>query len=156
MRAWSNWVSSMSGWKCRIMASSIKGKDDIGPNSHSFAAGPESTTGSRCGKRLGWRNCHQPDASLYSGGPTCTAPCCNGETHSHGHASHSKLNKNFSIASALSSRRGSKMLFSLLRATSMTGHTSTCCAGTDSKDQKPLTWKDSVGDQRLESAHAHV
>ena len=35
---------------------------------HSFAGGPESTTGSSCGKRLGWRNGNQPDASLYSGG----------------------------------------------------------------------------------------
>ena len=34
------------------------------------------------------------------------------------------------------------MLFSLMRATSMTS--------TDSKDQKPITWKDRIGDQRLD------
>ena len=51
-----------------------------------------------------------------------------------------KLKKNFSIASVLSSRRGSKMLFSLMRATSMTGHTSTAVLA-----QTPWTKNQSPG-----------
>ena len=29
MKAWSNWVSSKSGWKCRVMVSNSKAKDTL-------------------------------------------------------------------------------------------------------------------------------